>query len=151
MPRGPVKTPTNLQILKGNPNRRPLPKGEPKPPVELPKPPSSLTEDEVAIWYEIGEQLVSAGLMTRLDAPTLEMLCVSYARWKFATAQLSKEGLIIRASNGIPMASPYWKIANTAFDHVRRLLLEFGMSPSSRSRVRSENEPTKENEEWSDY
>jgi phage terminase small subunit len=42
---------------------------------------------------------------------------------------------VIKAPSGYPIASPYLSIANTAMAQMTRLLVEFGMTPSSRSRV----------------
>ena len=37
--------------------------------------------------------------------------------------------------NGFPVFNPYFAVANQAAKKVRSLLAEFGMSPSSRSRI----------------
>ena len=51
--------------------------------------------------------------------------------------------------NGIPIVSPYLKISNAALDRMRQFLVEFGMTPSSRSKVKVAAKP--EEIEGEDY
>jgi phage terminase small subunit len=46
-----------------------------------------------------------------------------------------KFGLVVKAQSGFPVQSPYLSIANQQSDRMLRLLIEFGCTPSSRSRV----------------
>ncbi len=48
MPGRPPK-PTALKLLQGNPGKRPLPKGEPRPPVGC-EPPANLTKRARGVW-----------------------------------------------------------------------------------------------------
>ena len=48
---------------------------------------------------------------------------------------LKKHGVLVKSPNGSPMPNPYLAIANKAMEQMRALLAEFGMSPSSRTRV----------------
>ena len=54
-----------------------------------------------------------------------------------AQASLREYGVVIRSPNGYPMPSPYLSVANKAFEQMRMMLAEFGMSPSSRTRVQA--------------
>ena len=84
-----------------------------------------------------GEQ-AAVGLLTRIDREALALCCQAWARWVEAEAGIAKHGLMVKSPNGFPMQSPYLAIANKAMEQVRSFLAEFGMSPSSRTRVRAE-------------
>lgn len=45
-----------------------------------------------------------------------------------------KYGTVVKSPSGYPIQSPYLAIANKAHEQMTKLLAEFGMTPSSRSR-----------------
>jgi P27 family predicted phage terminase small subunit len=55
-----------------------------------------------------------------------------------ANRQIQEFGPLVKAPSGYPMQSPFLAIANKAFDQMRAMLTEFGMTPSSRTKVRVE-------------
>jgi P27 family predicted phage terminase small subunit len=65
----------------------------------------------------------------------LAAYCQAWGTWIEAQASLRQFGTVIRSPNGFPMPSPYLAIANKAFEQLKAMLVEFGMSPSSRTRV----------------
>jgi P27 family predicted phage terminase small subunit len=79
--------------------------------------------------------------MTDIDGAALAAYCQAWARWVEAEENLVKYGVVIKAPSGFPIQSPYLAIANKAMDQMTRLLVEFGMSPSSRSRVTPAERP----------
>lgn len=83
----------------------------------------------------MGRKLAAWGLLTEIDGAALALYCQAWARWVEAEAQLLKFGTVIKSPNGFPIQSPYLPIANKAMEQMTKLLVEFGMSPSSRSRV----------------
>jgi len=134
MTRGRKPTPRSLRVLRGNPGKRPLPR-EPRTARAVPACPAELSDEAKKEWRRLTKELAAAGLVTRLDREALALLCAAYARWAEAEAAIRKYGLVIKSPSGFPMQSPYLAIANKALDQVRLLLAEFGMSPSSRTRV----------------
>lgn len=126
--------PTALKLLRGNPGHRPINENEPKPDpgAEMP---DDLSPQAAEIWPQIAEQLQRANVLTQIDAPALALYCEAYARWKDANDKVVKLGAVVRSPNGFPMQSPYLPIANKAFEQMRRMLIEFGMTPASRSKV----------------
>ncbi len=86
-------------------------------------------------WKRIGRKLLACGLLTEIDGAALALYCQAWARWIEAEGNLVRYGTVIKAPSGYPIASPYLSIANTAMTQMARLLVEFGMTPSSRSRV----------------
>lgn len=142
--------PTALKILRGNPGRRPLPKDEPQIPAGIPEAPKHLTGKAKKEWHRIVPELHKAGLLTKVDGTALAAYCDCFAQWAEASRQLKKTGLLVKGSLGEPVINPLWKISNAAMERMKQFLVEFGMTPSSRSRVKSASIPEPE-EEGADY
>jgi len=134
---GPRPSPTQLKKLRGNPGRRPLPKDEPKPRQKtgLPRAPSFLDKTAKKEWRRMVKELHPIGLLTNIDLTAFAAYCTTYSIWMDAVLQVQKHGPLIKAQSGFPMQSPYLQIQNKAQGEMRKWLVEFGMSPSSRSRV----------------
>jgi P27 family predicted phage terminase small subunit len=62
---------------------------------------------------------------------------VAYGRWVEAERQVRKYGSIVKSPvKGFPMKSPYLSVADQAMEAMRKFMVEFGLTPSSRSRIR---------------
>src|SRR5689334_92750 len=140
--------PTALKLLAGNPGKRALNYAEPKPKVILPRPPAHLSEDEKNKWKLIVHELHPLGLVTTIDKDALAMYCVIYVRWIKAEKMVREKGEIIKTATGNIIQNPYLSIANRALEQLNKLGAEFGMTPSSRSRVKADlMDPDQELEE----
>jgi len=134
--------PTALKKLRGNPGRRPLPTNEAEPPIseKVPRPPAWLKGEARKEWFNIAPKLHAAGLLTNLDLRTLAGCCVNFAQWLEAVEEIRRVGPVIvrQGPHGqkIPMQNPYVRIAREAHLAWTRALAEFGMTPSSRTRVK---------------
>ena len=124
--------------------RRPKPAGmstrRPRAPqhavmAKLPACPPHLQGEARREWHRLGRKLMAWRLVTDIDAGALALYCTAWARWIEAERALEKFGVMIKSPNGFPMQSPYLAVANKAMEQMTRLLVEFGMSPSSRARV----------------
>lgn len=145
---GPAPKPTALKIIKGNPGKRPLPINEPKPRVCAPRPPLDLSKEEKKHFRKIAKQLAELKVMTALDADALSMYCVAHARWKRANDELLLDGYVVTNSMGQDTRSPWIIISEKAFDQMKGILTEFGMTPSSRSKVQVIGGQDKEADPW---
>ena len=132
--RGRKPVPTALKVVRGNPGKRPLPENEPTPEAGA-EPPDWLSEAALAHWPVVSAQLEKAGVLTEMDAPALALYCEAFARWQEAQAGIAKHGLVVPGQKGQLAQSPYVVVANAAMQQMMKLLAEFGMTPSSRSRV----------------
>lgn len=133
--RGRKPTPTALKLIRNNPGKRPLNDAEPTPPpLDMELAPDWLSAAAKEHWPVIAQQLRDAGLLTVLDVSALALYCETFARWKHATEQVARYGPVVKGAAGYPIKSPYLSIANRAQEQLMRLLIEFGMTPSSRSR-----------------
>src|SRR5262245_33575233 len=127
--------PTHLKLLQGNPGKRALNANEPRPPVEMSEAPEHLTDVAKVEWKRMGERLLRLGLLTVIDGAAFSAYCTIYARWVEAEQALKKTGSVVRSPNGYPILSPYYTIANQSLQQMRAYMTEFGMTPSSRSRI----------------
>ena len=141
--------PTALSIIQGNPGRRPYPKNEPKPKSVAPNAPAVLSPEAKKHWRVVVKQLHASKLMTRLDIDALVIYCEAYARWADANNQLMSQGLIITSPHGYSVQNPLLSISNKAFDQLRAMLVEFGMTPSSRTKVTAVDSDKKGGDPWS--
>jgi len=129
--------PTVLKVLAGNPGHRPLNPREPEPRRRMPPCPDVLQGEARAEWHRMGRKLHQAGLLTEIDGPALMGYCLAYGRLLDAEAKLREYGSVVKAPSGYLVHSPYLAIANKALEQMRSMLVEFGMTPSSRSRVQA--------------
>ena len=83
----------------------------------------------------MGEQLVRLGLLTTIDRSAFAAYCVVYSRWLEAEKALRTTGPVVRSPSGHPMLSPFYTVANQSLTQMRAYLIEFGMTPSARSRI----------------
>jgi P27 family predicted phage terminase small subunit len=133
--RGAKPKPTRLKALEGtlrsdrrNPN-------EPETKPAIPRCPTHLGSEAKREWRRLAPQLARLGLLSKIDREALALFCQAWARWVEAEEALKRYGVMVKSPNGFPMQSPYLAVANKAMEQMRALLAEFGMSPSSRTRV----------------
>ena len=127
--------PTVLKVISGNPGKRPLPKHEPQPKPDCPEPPDNLSPAALEEWDRVVPLLYQLGLLSGLDRAALVAYCVAWGRWMDAEDALLKSGAVVMSPNGFPVPSPFLAVANRAMKQIKEFLAEFGMSPSSRTRV----------------
>lgn len=144
--RGRKPKPTAMKQLAGNPGKRPLNQHEAQPPRVIPNCPSHLNAEAKKEWHRIVKDLHAAGLFTKVDRPALAAYCQAYGRWVMAEKKLvTMEDMTDMTPNGMQVQSVYLQIANKAMEQMRRFLVEFGMTPSARSRV-SVEKPAEQDE-----
>jgi P27 family predicted phage terminase small subunit len=133
--RGPAPAPTHLKVLQGNPGHRPLPKNEPKPRDLMPACPAWLDPEAKAEWKRVAPLLKQLNLLTEVDGTALAGYCQAYATWRRATATLQQKGYVVNTPSGYKQQRPEVSIAMKALGLVKVFCAEFGMTPSSRSRI----------------
>ena len=132
--------PTALKLIRGNPGKRPINKDEPKPEVKAPACPTHLSRIAKAEWKRIIPMVVNLGLMTKMDRAAMAAYCQSYGRWVDAENKVKERGDVVKTPDGKIVPNPYLGVANRAMDNMRKFLVEFGMTPSSRSRLSAEKQ-----------
>jgi P27 family predicted phage terminase small subunit len=124
-------------VLQGKPGHRALNKDEPQPDLieDKPQPPRHLSGPARAEWDRMFPILVKNRLITEADLTAFAAYCQAYGRWQEAEDSLAKQGPVILSPSNFPMQNPFLAISNKAVEHMHKFLVEFGMTPSSRSRV----------------
>lgn len=138
--RGRKPKPTVLKQLAGNPGKRPLNKAEPQPPVPASTPyvPRHLCEEGKREWRRLVSILVDLGLYTEIDRAALAMYCQAWGRWVIAEERIDKTGgPTLTSDKGNLYPNPWASEANRRYEQMRKALVEFGLSPAQRSRVRA--------------
>ncbi len=139
--RGRKPLPSNVVKLRGNPGKRRLNDAEPRPAGAAPSCPSYLGEVARKEWKRLAKELADLGLLTRIDRGQLAAYCQAHALWLEAVQALGRYGTMVKSPNGYPMQSPYVAVANKQVDIMVRIAAEFGMTPSSRTRIRIGDRP----------
>ena len=140
--------PSRIKALRGNVGKREI-----KPEVQISGPigacPPHLSAQARKEWKRIVPVLEAVGLATAADRAALAAYCQAYGRWVGAEAALKGQALVFENDKGQTRQNPLIGIANKALDQMRAFLVEFGMTPSSRTRIAPAAKPPKDKfEEW---
>jgi P27 family predicted phage terminase small subunit len=128
-----------IEIAEGYPGKRKLSRREPQPAhitqEETKAPPEHLTDRAKKWWIYYAEILRSLKVLTEADLMALENLAGATAdRIEYET-KLAETGPLYKCSTGYVMVSPLFSIVDRLKNREFQLLREFGMTPSSRTRV----------------
>ena len=135
-----AKLPTNIHLLQGN--RSKLSKAELKaaivPVTEIPQPPKFLDELALKEWERITPLLESLGCISQIDVAALAGYCQLYSTWEQLQTHINREGitaLVDETSTGMACVSVYHRLIRETYAQMLRYLVEFGLTPVSRSRI----------------
>jgi len=135
--------PTNLKVLEGNPGRRPLPENEPAAD-GTPEAPSDLECEALAEWNRIVPELDSMGLLARADRAALVRYCQAWATSQAAFADMNDNGMYETVYNQHGSRTVKRPCVNVAAEYskiMKSYLIEFGLTPAARTRVKSNPKP----------
>lgn len=100
-------------------------------------PPAELDTIEAAEWRRLVAILSEEQLAADTDQALLRAYCCSFGRWRRAHDQVAATGgEVVKSPNGFPIQNPWLSIANKAQQQMIQLASEFGLSPTSRARLR---------------
>lgn len=139
-------TPTKLKLVRGNPGRRPLNDREPHPKPGMSDPPDHLSEVARDAWEKVATLLSRMGLLTEADCYALERLAECYAEILECKAAIKEHGRTYTSNKVAPggegtdsiIVRPRPEVGMLA-DADRRFkgyLIEFGLTPAARTKVR---------------
>lgn len=114
----PRPLPTALKIMRGEKRPSRLNQREPQAPAGAGPPPAHLTPEARALWEEIVPTLEAARILTVLDAVALEVLVDSILDYR--KSRTDDKRAAFAAGTG---------------KRLLRVLAEFGLTPSARSRI----------------
>jgi P27 family predicted phage terminase small subunit len=135
--RGPAPEPTALRVLKGT-SHRPVNRREPKPPPGLGPCPERLKNDAIAReeWECVAPELDKmTGLVSKVDRTAFAAYCCAVSDFWTCRALLVEMGTTFKLDSGYVMQRPEVAQMNKARHDIKSFAAEFGLTPSSRSRV----------------
>lgn len=118
-------------------------------PEEPPKPPTTLNLYGKRLWKEMLPKLVETGLYTEGDHQAFELLCMAYGDLIQARKDLKESGTIVVTEKGTVYQHPNVGIANQAWNRVKLMLGQFGLTPAERTRVKARS-PEEKNKSLAD-
>jgi len=140
--KGRKKLPTEIKQLKGTLRADRQLKDEMKPAkiVDLPYPPEYLNDDGKKEWYNIIKEYHKLGMISKLDLSMLALYCNEISIYIEMVNKLRDKDRVMVFKNpdgSIKYAAqvPYQKIANDALAKALKIASEFGLTPSSRTRI----------------
>ena len=138
--RGRKPKPTHLRVLEGNLGKRALNRGEPKTCGVGPACPRWLTGDARKAFHRMTGLLRGLGILTLADRDAIEAYAQTNKRWREAETFLAKSGLVypLRDEQGNVKCMQQWphvSIARNCIAILRAYQVEFGLTPSARSRI----------------
>lgn len=143
--RGRKPKPTAVKELEGNPGKRALNKKEPKPAAGVPVCPPHLKGAARTEWNRLVAELSEMKLLAKADRAELALCCSAWAMYVKACGKIEKEGEVIISDKGGMYQNPWVAIRNRSMEQAHKYYTEFGLTPSSRARVKVDS-PTDEEE-----
>jgi len=159
--RGPAPVPNVLKLINGNPGKRPLNLADGvNPEVAAPSIPKHLSPTAVKEWKRITPELLTLGLLAKIDQAALAMYCQTYGRM-VELEMAMKRRIEAKVADGVDYYDAVSRVMEAATpsgflqqsvqaqllrslrEEVNRYLSLFGLSPSARARVTpSMNQPS---------
>jgi P27 family predicted phage terminase small subunit len=155
--RGPLRKPTALKLLEGNPGKRALNLADGvNPRIEVPPAPRHLGKEAAKEWKRITPHLEELGLISAIDRAALALYCQTYGR--LAELEEAFKGMVEKlVADGKDYAEAVYEVSRTKTPsgyeqqsvivqlisshrlQVHRHLMHFGLSPAARARVQPSN------------
>jgi len=149
--RGPQPKPSVLKLITGNPGKRPIDlSGEIMPEVGVPDIPRHLNKEARKEWKRITVELEKLGLISKLDRAALSLYCQAWGQLVMLEESLNREielrldkgqdithAMTFTTDKGYQGQAVRVQLINNLREQVNRYLAAFGLSPSSRGRVKA--------------
>lgn len=138
------KKPTNIKLVQGTFRKDRAPGNEPKPKIEIPPVPVHLSDEAKVEWGRISQDLAQLGLLTRIDRAALAAYCECWSDWvdasRLCASSLGPDGKVsdrkvIKTAGGNFIENPYFSIKKRSAELMHKFMVEFGMTPASRTKI----------------
>ena len=130
--RGPKKKSTRRKQLEVTERKKTAKDVEPQ--LCIPKPPKFLSAAARREWRRISSELFELKLLSNIDTTALAAYCDFFVQFIEARKQVEEHGMVMEVGEqGYQQISPYFTAMLKLADQVKKYLVEFGMTPSSRS------------------
>lgn len=99
--------------------------------------PSHITCEAKLEWDRITNELNDMGLLSKADRTVIALYCQAWQRWKKSELMICEMGEVIPApKTKTPMRNPWLTVANKAHEQCHKMLVELGLTPSARSKIK---------------
>ena len=136
---GPAPTPTHLKIVRGVRRDR-INDKEPKPPKKMPSCPSWLSAEGKKVWRRTSKQLSEMGILYACDGDSLAAYCEAVVRHQMACELIGQTGILIKGRRDGVVKNPAVQVARDAEATIKAFAQEFGLTPSARTRLKTNEE-----------
>lgn len=139
------RKPVELEILEGNPGKRPIPIIPQAPFADTDTiPPDYLTDPyALAEWNRVAKELHTMKVFSGIDQHTLSAYCLAYSRWRKAEEEIQKLSELVGISKSLVPESPTGsdverilvKIARAERQDMVKLAESLGMTCMGRTKL----------------
>lgn len=134
--RGRKPKPTAQKVLEGNPGKRRLTVGEPRPGAsQVRRMPRGLSPRAQELWHRLADDMADLGMFSDVDIPAFMLMAEHYAVARAALAIVTEDGMTVVDENGLARKHPLLQVFRDNSTAFRAYATEFGMTPSSRARL----------------
>lgn len=145
MGRGRPPNPDAINYLKGDPGKRRRYEATVAAPEGRPVAPEYLCDVARVEWESTVEQLETMGLLSKVDSSALVSYVEAWARYRQAAEWITANGPIDHSGRYSPMN----RVVRENQALVRSYLIEFGLTPAARARMRVKPKEEKPKSKWS--
>ena len=139
----PRPKPSSLKLLAENPGKRKINDREPMPGRSKNEVPSWMPPKAKQYWQDLHPMLERIGVLSEADETALAGLCATYALWRSSFEFLQKHGTTYKTVTTVGdimwKAYPQVGIESDTSKRLRAWMVEFGLTPSSRTKVKTVN------------
>jgi len=139
-----------MKLVKGTLQKCRTNRNEPKVEAGIPDMPSHLDAYAREEWARIVPLLAAMGVLTKADRTALAVYCQAFARWRQAEESLARSGLLIKTVAGNVIQNPLVGTAHKCMELTHRFAVEFGLTPSARTRVAGFKQGNGASDPWQD-
>jgi len=135
---GPKPKQPHLRIANGKGNGtdsggRKVDQNTPKPKPIAPHYPIWLTDAAKDEWKKLAPELEKLGILSSIDGPVFAVFCQAISNFRAATLEIKREGIMLTGAR--KRKHPALQIQRDAAGIIRQYAAEFGLTPSSRTRL----------------
>lgn len=133
--RGRPPVPTKVKEMRGTLRKHRVQQNEPAPKSEIPGMPDILDRLGRQEWRRIVPLLDELSLLSRIDRAALTGYCQAYSEFWRMERDIQQFGYTQLSDKGWEAPRPQVAIRDAALKRMHQYLREFGLSPSSRTRL----------------
>ena len=105
-------------------------------PVGVPQMPEELAGEAAAEWGRVVGELGPRGVLSPLDRAALVILAEAWSDYSEAREAIERDGFFYETKGGRKYLNPWTVVLKDSIKTWSSMMLEFGLSPASRARLR---------------